>query len=138
MTGALASGGKVRTGYARAAFNQACMPQLRNSHLKTQIFEKAQEIDLFQYDATEYAPLLRGFVEYFLAESKKGLEPERIGEVVHTALTARRPKLRYAVVPQPFKNWILPRIMPKRVLDRAIGMQSGLLPPEMRRAQIAG
>lgn len=106
--------------------------------VKTPIFDKAQELDLSQYDATEYAPMLRGFVEYFLAESKKGLEPERIGEVVYTALTARRPKLRYAPVPQPFKNWILPRLLPKRVLDRAIGKQSGLLPPQMRRAQIAG
>ena len=106
--------------------------------VKTPIFDKAQELDLSQYDATEYAPMLRGFVEYFLAESKKGLEPERIGEVVYTALTARRPKLRYAPVPHPFKNWILPRLLPKRVLDRAIGKQSGLLPSQMRRAQIAG
>jgi NAD(P)-dependent dehydrogenase (short-subunit alcohol dehydrogenase family) len=106
--------------------------------VKTPIFDKAQDLDLAQYDATEYGPILRGFVEYFLAESRKGLEPERIGEVVYTALTVRRPKLRYAVVPQPFKNWILPRMLPGRMVDRAIGKQSGLLPPEMRRAQIAG
>jgi NAD(P)-dependent dehydrogenase (short-subunit alcohol dehydrogenase family) len=106
--------------------------------VKTPIFDKAQETDLSQYDATEYGPILRGFLDYFLAESKKGLEPERIGEVVYTALTARRPKLRYAVVPQPFKNWILPRLLPKRALDRAIGKQSGLLPSEIRSAQIAG
>jgi NAD(P)-dependent dehydrogenase (short-subunit alcohol dehydrogenase family) len=106
--------------------------------VKTPMFDKAQEFDLSQYDPTEYGPILRGFVEYFLAESKKGLEPERIGEVVYTALTVRRPKLRYAVVPQPFKNWILPRLLPARMLDRAIGKQSGLLPPEMRTAQIAG
>jgi short-subunit dehydrogenase len=106
--------------------------------VKTPIFEKAQELDLSPYDATEYGPILRGFVEYFLAESQKGLEPERIGEVVYTALTVRKPKLRYAVVPQPFKNWIVPRLLPGRMVDRAIGKQSGLLPPAMRKAQIAG
>jgi NAD(P)-dependent dehydrogenase (short-subunit alcohol dehydrogenase family) len=104
--------------------------------VKTPIFDKAQELDLSQYEATDYGPILRGFVEFFLGESKKGLEPERIGEVVYTALTVRRPKLRYAVVPQPFKNWILPRMLPGRVLDRAMGKQLGLLPPEMRKAQI--
>jgi len=106
--------------------------------VKTPIFEKAQELDLAPYDATEYGPILRGFVEYFLAESQKGLELERIGEVVYTALTVRKPKLRYAVVPQPFKNWILPRLLPGRMVDRAIGKQSGLLPRAMRKAQIAG
>jgi NAD(P)-dependent dehydrogenase (short-subunit alcohol dehydrogenase family) len=106
--------------------------------VKTPIFDKAQELDISQYDATDYGPIVRGFVEFFLAESKKGLEPERIGEVVYSALTVRRPRLRYAVVPQPFKNWILPRLLPGRMLDRAIGKQSGLLPPEIRKAQIAG
>ena len=105
--------------------------------VKTPIFEKAQEMDIAQYDATDYGPMVRAFVEFFLEESKKGLEPERIGEVVYTALTVRRPRLRYAVVPQPFKNWILPRLLPGRMLDRVIGKQAGLLPPEMRKAQIA-
>jgi NAD(P)-dependent dehydrogenase (short-subunit alcohol dehydrogenase family) len=106
--------------------------------VKTPIFDKAQELDVSQYDATEYGPIVRGFIEFFLAESKKGLEPERIGEVVYTALTVRKPKLRYAIVPEPFKNWILPRLLPGRMLDRAIGKQSGLLPPAMRKAQIDG
>lgn len=95
--------------------------------VKTPIFDKAQETDLSQYDRTEYAPILKGFVEYFLSESKQGLDPERIGQTVYTALTARKPKVRYAVVPQPLKNWILPMTLPKRMMDRMIGKQSGLL-----------
>ncbi len=95
--------------------------------VKTPIFDKAQQADLALYDSTEYGPFLRNFVDYFLAESRKGLDPEQIGQVVYTALTTRKPKLRYAVVPQRFKNWTLPRLLPKRMLDRMIGKQSGLL-----------
>ena len=95
--------------------------------VKTPIFDKAQQADLSQYDGTEYGPILRKFIDYFLTESRKGLEPERIGEAVYTALTTRKPKLRYAVVPQRMKNWTLPMALPKRMVDRMIGKQSGLL-----------
>lgn len=93
----------------------------------TPMFDKAQEIDISQYDTTDYGPILRSFVEFFLKESQKGYQPERIGGVVYQALTARSPKLRYAVVPQRFKNWTLPMSLPRRVVDRMIGKQSGLL-----------
>ena len=95
--------------------------------VKTPIFDKAQQFDISQYDSTEYGPILRGFLQYFLTESKRGFEPERIGHVVLKALTTRSPKLRYAVVPQRFKNWTLPMSLPKRLVDRMIGKQSGLL-----------
>jgi NAD(P)-dependent dehydrogenase (short-subunit alcohol dehydrogenase family) len=95
--------------------------------VKTPMFDKAQEIDLSPYMATDYGPILKGFVEYFLNESKKGLEPSRIADAVYKAFTARKPRVRYAVVPQKLKNWTLPRALPKRTLDRMIGKQSGLL-----------
>jgi short-subunit dehydrogenase len=102
--------------------------------VKTPIFDKAREADLSLYWNTDYGPILKGFIEYFLAESKRRLEPERIGQTVYTALTARRPKLRYAVVPQRLKNWTLPMILPKRLIDRMVGNQSGLLKAAHSRA----
>ena len=95
--------------------------------VKTPIFDKAQQMDLSPYMATDYGPILKGFVEYFLNEGKKGLPASRIGETVYKALTVRKPRVRYAVVPQRLKNWTLPRALPKRMLDRMIGKQSGLL-----------
>jgi len=95
--------------------------------VRTPIFDKAQQMDLSPYMATEYGPILKGFVEYFLNEGKKGLPASRIGETVYKALTVRKPRVRYAVVPQRLKNWTLPRALPKRMLDRMIGKQSGLL-----------
>jgi len=95
--------------------------------VKTPMFDKAQQIDLSPYMATDYGPILKGFVEYMINESKKGLPASRIGDAVYKALTVRKPRVRYAVVPQRLKNWTLPRALPKRMLDRMIGKQSGLL-----------
>jgi hypothetical protein len=62
-----------------------------------------------------------------LTLGKKGLRPERIGQVVLRALTAARPSVRYTVTPQPLQDF-LARALPKRVVDRLIGGQLGLLP----------
>ncbi len=95
--------------------------------VKTPMFDKAEQIDLSPYLATDYGSILKRFVEYFLNESKKGLPASRIGEAVFKALTVRKPRVRYAVVPQRLKNWTIPRTLPERMLDRMIGKQSGLL-----------
>jgi len=52
--------------------------------------------------------------------------PERLGEAVHVALSTAKPKARYAVVPQRFKNWALPRLLPARMLDAQLAKLLGL------------
>src|SRR6478672_6878938 len=74
----------------------------------TPIWDKAAQIDTSAYDRTEYADILRRFSGYFVQEGRKGFPPERIGETILTALTTRSPRVRYAVVPHPFRNWIIP------------------------------
>jgi hypothetical protein len=54
------------------------------------------------------------------------LSPERLGEAVHVALSTANPKARYAVVPQRFKNWTLPRLLPARMLDAELAKQMKL------------
>ncbi len=61
-----------------------------------------------------------------LKDGRKGLAPERIGEVVRTALTVAKPRARYAPVPGKLLNWIIPTTLPTRVVDRLIGGQLGL------------
>ena len=58
---------------------------------------------------------------------KKGLPPERIGEAVLLALTAPKPKVRYAVSPQPLQDFHGATSSP-RLVDRMIGGRLGLLP----------
>ena len=93
----------------------------------TPIWSKAEQVDITPYLNTPYARPLERLRAYMLALGEKGLPPERIGEVVLQALTAARPKVRYAVTQQPLQDW-LARHLPKRAVDRMVGKRLGLLP----------
>lgn len=94
----------------------------------TPMWDKAESVDVTRFQGTDYTAILERFSKYFIAQGRKGFPPEYVGEVVHTALTAAHPKARYAVVPQKFQNWILPNLLPRRMIDRFIGKQLGLAP----------
>jgi hypothetical protein len=57
--------------------------------------------------------------------AKGGLPAERVGELVLKALTHRRPRTRYTIVPDPIMNFIT-GLLPARVLDREIARRTGL------------
>ena len=97
-------------------------------YVNTPTLDKAEAEDFGIYRDTDYGPILARFVKAFIAEGRKGLPARAIGEVVHTALTVRRPRVVYTVVQQKFKNWTLPMLLPRRTLDRLIGKQLGLSP----------
>ena len=97
-------------------------------YVNTPILDKAEAEDLGIYRHTDYAASLDRFTKSFIAEGRKGLPPRAIGEAVHTALTVRRPKVLYTIAQQKFKNWTIPMLLPKRIVDRLIGKQLGLLP----------
>jgi hypothetical protein len=46
------------------------------------------------------------------------------------ALSTAKPKARYAVVPQRFKNWALPKLLPVRMLDAQLAKLLGLKKPQ--------
>jgi NAD(P)-dependent dehydrogenase (short-subunit alcohol dehydrogenase family) len=92
----------------------------------TPIWDKAEQTDDRPYAKTDYAAALKAFKQRFIAEGRKGLPPERIGEAIHHALTAPKPRARYAVLRGRFINWTLPNFLPKRVVDRLIAAQVGL------------
>ena len=73
---------------------------------------------------------MQNFQKFIVAEARNnGLSPERLGEAVHVALATAKPKARYAVVPQRFKNWTLPRLLPTKMLDAGLAKQLGLKKP---------
>jgi short-subunit dehydrogenase len=92
----------------------------------TPIWDKGEAEDLSGYAGTGYGVTLEQFRKYIIEDGRKGLEPERLGEAVYVALTAQRPKASYTVIPQRFKNWTLPRLLPKRMVDKLIAKQLGL------------
>ena len=93
----------------------------------TPIWEKADEMDTARYANTVYGPALDRLRAYMLQLGRSGLPAERIGETIHEALTAPKPKVRYVVSPDPFQLF-MGEHLPKRTLDRIVGKRLGLLP----------
>ncbi len=84
----------------------------------TPIWDKAEEIDVDKYKDTDFVPSMKMVMAWMADRGPKGLPPSQIGERVHHAITADKPKLRYAEVPERFTNWTLPRLLPERVVDK--------------------
>ena len=98
--------------------------------VNTAMYDKGEKEDLSEYKQTEYWEAVQKFQKFIVTEARtNGLSPERLGEAVHLALTTAKPKARYAVVPQRFKNWTLPRFLPTRMLDAQLAKLLGLKKP---------
>ena len=93
----------------------------------TPIWDKAEAAPSTHLAGTIWERPFQTFTDYMLKDGRKGLAPERIGEVVRTALTVAKPQARYAPVPRKLLNWTVPMTLPSRVVDRLISKQLGLL-----------
>ena len=92
----------------------------------TPIWAKADQLDVSAYARTPYAGALDRIKAYMVSNGGKGLKPEALGELIAKALTVANPKVRYAITPDPFQNF-LTGVLPKRTLDKVIGKRLGLL-----------
>ena len=98
--------------------------------VNTAMYDKGEKEDLSEFKQTEYWEAVQNFQKFIVTEARtNGLSPERLGEAVHVALTTAKPKARYAVIPQRFKNWTLPRLLPARMLDAQFAKLLGLTKP---------
>jgi NAD(P)-dependent dehydrogenase (short-subunit alcohol dehydrogenase family) len=97
--------------------------------VNTAMYDKGEKEDLSEFKETEYWQAVQNFQKFIVTEGRKGFSPERLGEAVHLALSAAKPKARYAVVKQRFKNWTLPRLLPARLLDAILARQLGFTKP---------
>jgi NAD(P)-dependent dehydrogenase (short-subunit alcohol dehydrogenase family) len=96
--------------------------------VKTPIWGKADEIDVSRYLNSPYRPALEKVRQFTRHLSEIGLPPERIAERIVEALTSSKPKVRYAITPDPMRH-LVTAILPKRMMDRIIARRLGLLPP---------
>jgi NAD(P)-dependent dehydrogenase (short-subunit alcohol dehydrogenase family) len=94
--------------------------------VKTPIWDMADEIDMTAYGSSPFLPALERIRAYMLKLAETGLPAEKIGEVIHEALTLPNPKVRYEISPEPFRMLMM-RTLPKRMLDRMIAKQLGLV-----------
>lgn len=91
----------------------------------TPIWDKAEQADLSLYANTEYVELVPRIREYMLRNGRNGFPAEKVGEVVLHALTTRKPRVRYAVVPGRILRRLILKLAPKRVIDKFIAKNFG-------------
>ncbi len=91
----------------------------------TPIWGKGETSDLDQYRDTPYAEALGKFEQGLADMGKRGLPASRVADATWNAMTARKPKLRYQVIPRKFREWTLPNLMPKRMVDRYLAKMFG-------------
>lgn len=93
--------------------------------VNTPIWDKGADVG--PYAQTPYGPAMKAYLEYTIEQGRKGYPPAYLGAQVVDILEKAHPRTRYALVPGRFQNWILPRLLPARVLDRLVGKNTGLL-----------
>ena len=92
----------------------------------TPIWDKAAELDVSEYQQSDYFDILEKFQAVTVERGRQGLPPVEVAKVVHTALTLPKPKARYVVTRNKFLNSTLLSFIPDRILDRIIARQLGL------------
>jgi NAD(P)-dependent dehydrogenase (short-subunit alcohol dehydrogenase family) len=95
--------------------------------VKTPIWTKAEEVDISGYKNSPYFPALERIRKFMLQLGDSGLPVEKIGELVHLALTTPNPRVRYQITPDPMRH-LMTAILPKRMVDRIIAKRLGLMP----------
>ena len=98
---------------------------IRPGAIVTPIWQKSAGLT-DRFLETPFKEALAKFEQYAAKEGVDGFPSAVIGEAIYRALTAKHPQARYAVVPNPLKNWIIPRLFPMRTLDKLIAQYFGI------------
>ena len=85
--------------------------------VQTPIWDKGS---LDKFKDTRYIASISKFFPYLIRKGKNGMPLDEFSRRIADVFETIRPKTRYAIVHKKFENWILPRILPDRVVDRAI------------------
>ncbi len=94
--------------------------------VKTPIFDKTEQLDFSRYENTEYAASLEKMIKSTQGLGDSGLEPEDIGNLIVEIFNDASPKTRYPILKNKFSRWTLPRLLPTRMVDRALARRMGM------------
>jgi NAD(P)-dependent dehydrogenase (short-subunit alcohol dehydrogenase family) len=95
--------------------------------IKTPIWDKPSAQELGIFEGSDYDPMMRKFQSHFVKNGRAGLPARWLGDRIVAIHEKRKPKARYAYVPNHIKDWVIPMMIPTRMLDRIIGKATGLL-----------
>jgi NAD(P)-dependent dehydrogenase (short-subunit alcohol dehydrogenase family) len=98
--------------------------------IATEIWGKASDVAEEQFEQMPsearrlYERQMRNWAQAFLVEAGgRGIPPEKVGEVVHKAISSDRPKTRYLVGTDAKVGARLNSVLPDRALDRMLRRQ---------------
>lgn len=94
--------------------------------VKTAIWDKIDRSQLEHYRKTDYGPALDRLLAELEKRVSSALPVERISELVLKALTHPKPASRYVATPGYLTNWLLPRLLPDRIVDSIMARRLGL------------
>ncbi|UFH54284.1 SDR family NAD(P)-dependent oxidoreductase [Spirosoma sp. KNUC1025] len=92
--------------------------------VKTPIWGKG--VDISPYANTRYYPAMQWFLKQVSVSEANGFSVDYIGERIADIYETKHPRVRYTLVPNLLMSWILPRLLPARLLDWILGRMSGL------------
>lgn len=92
----------------------------------TPIWAKSDEVDVSGYEGSVFYDALVGLRNYMTRLGEDGFPPSKIADRVYRAFTDKQPRFRYAIVPQRFSNWTLPKLLPARMVDNLVTKRLGL------------
>jgi NAD(P)-dependent dehydrogenase (short-subunit alcohol dehydrogenase family) len=96
--------------------------------VKTAIWDKPSATELGIFAGSDYEPMITNFQKLFVKRAEtSGLPAELLGRRLVQIFEMRKPKTRYAIVPNWLSDWIVPTMLPDRMVDRLIGRATGLL-----------
>jgi hypothetical protein len=79
------------------------------------------------YDNTPYQRPGKLVLDFSVRDGRKGYHPSQIAEVIYKAITVKKPRARYSVVPKPLEAWLLSNVFPTRLIDRIMAKQFELV-----------
>lgn len=97
--------------------------------IKTPIWDKGatEEIEEKYRESVYYSAIKKFQNEFVTKAVANAWTSEKAAKIIIRAFEARRPKVRYLIVPQKLMNWTLPRILPTRFVDKFIAKVLGLI-----------
>lgn len=94
--------------------------------VSTPIWDKAESQGNQAYAETPFGAAFAGLQRYMIDNGRKGLPAETIGALIADAIAADRPRARYTIMRNRFAGWTIPRLLPRRMLDRMLAKRMGL------------
>lgn len=94
--------------------------------VKTEIWDKAEKQANNIYNGSDYTEILKDFQKRVLETGRAGVPPVIIARTIKKILNSKSSKARYALPDNWLFTWILPRILPDRLIDIIIAKKIGL------------